>query len=83
MPGVCGSPQWKGDSYCDDENNNEGCNWDGGDCCGEDVDKAYCTECKCKDPKFAGGNGGGNGGGDNGGNNGGNGGNSSQTCGKY
>ena len=29
-PSACGSPQWKGDGYCDDENNNAGCNWDGG-----------------------------------------------------
>merc|ERR1711983_270944 len=24
-PGTCGSPQWKGDKYCDDDNNNCGC----------------------------------------------------------
>ena len=29
----CGSPQWDNDKWCDDENNNEGCNWDGGACC--------------------------------------------------
>merc|ERR1712038_471074 len=23
----CGSPQWKGDGYCDDENNNDGCDY--------------------------------------------------------
>ena len=23
-----------GDGFCDDENNNEGCQFDGGDCCG-------------------------------------------------
>ena len=49
--GVCGSPQWKGDMFCDDDNNNAGCQYDGGDCCGTNVDKTYCTECKCKDPK--------------------------------
>ena len=26
----CGSPQWQGDGYCDDDNNNEGCAYDGG-----------------------------------------------------
>ena len=26
----CGSPHWKGDGYCDDNNNNEGCDYDGG-----------------------------------------------------
>ena len=45
-------PQWKGDKWCDDDNNNCGCQWDGGDCCGEDnkYDSNYCTECACKDP---------------------------------
>ena len=26
----CAVPGWQGDSYCDDDNNNAGCNWDGG-----------------------------------------------------
>merc|ERR1712151_135921 len=38
-----------GDKNCDDENNNAGCDWDGGDCCGDDNKYGYCTECKCKD----------------------------------
>ena len=33
--GKCGSPNWKGDKNCDDNNNNCACDWDGGDCCGE------------------------------------------------
>ena len=46
------TPSWKGDKWCDDANNNCGCAWDGGDCCGTgNTYKApYCTECKCKDP---------------------------------
>ena len=28
-----GSPWWKGDNFCDDENNNAACQFDGGDCC--------------------------------------------------
>merc|ERR1712224_999039 len=44
----CGSPNWKGDGNCDDNNNNAGCTWDGGDCCGPKNYK-YCKECKCKD----------------------------------
>ena len=48
--GSCGSPQWKGDNYCDDNNNNAGCGWDGGDCCGSNVNKQYCSICKCLDP---------------------------------
>merc|ERR1712223_1911255 len=52
---ACGSPQWFGDNYCDDENNNEECGWDGGDCCGDNVNTQYCSACECLDP-----NGGGN-----------------------
>merc|ERR1711879_527103 len=48
--GVCGSPSWQGDNYCDDENNNAGCEWDGGDCCGDDVKTQYCSACECLDP---------------------------------
>ena len=32
-PTGCGSPQWAEDQWCDDENNNADCNWDGGACC--------------------------------------------------
>ena len=35
-----------GDGYCDDVNNHPGCEYDGGDCCG-DVNKEYCTLCEC------------------------------------
>ena len=45
----CGSdvPNYIGDGYCDDENNNEGCTFDGGDCCLDVVNADYCTECLC------------------------------------
>ena len=37
-----------GDGYCNDENNNEACFFDGGDCCRKDVvNKSNCTECEC------------------------------------
>merc|ERR1712113_218903 len=51
-PSGCGSPQWQGDGYCDDDNNNEECNYDGGDCCNNDNDgwDTFCNDCKCKDP---------------------------------
>jgi hypothetical protein len=44
---TCGSPKYKGDGNCDDNNNNKGCGWDGGDCCvasvkGGKVKKDYC-----------------------------------------
>ena len=32
------------------------CTYDGGDCCGPNVNTQYCTECSCLDPN--GGNGG-------------------------
>ena len=47
---TCSTPSWKGDSYCDDENNNCGCEWDGGDCCGDNVITDYCSACECLDP---------------------------------
>ena len=44
-----------GDNMCDDTNNNEGCLWDGGDCCGENVGVEYCEVCACLDPEVVGG----------------------------
>merc|ERR1712124_173967 len=53
-PPACGAEKYKGDGNCDDENNNAGCDFDGGDCCvkslGGPVIKDYCKECKCLDP---------------------------------
>merc|ERR1712025_789078 len=54
-PATCGLLQYKGDTRCDDENNNKGCGWDGGDCCpktvaGGTVLKDHCSQCKCLDP---------------------------------
>ena len=34
----CFNLDWRGDGVCDDENNRGGCDFDGGDCSGEDVD---------------------------------------------
>jgi len=45
--GACG---WIGDGYCDDGANNLDCNFDGGDCCGPNVNTDYCTACECLDP---------------------------------
>ena len=36
-----------GNDYCDDVTNNEGCSYDGGDCCGSNVNKQDCTNCIC------------------------------------
>ena len=46
---ACGSPDYKGDGNCDDDNNNKGCDYDDGDCCaktvnGGKVSTAYCKE---------------------------------------
>ena len=45
--GTCVDHSFKGDNYCDDENNNCGCEWDGGDCCGSNVNTEYCSACEC------------------------------------
>ena len=45
----CRNPEFKGDEICDDGNNNKECDFDGGDCCLPDVEKTYCTDCKCKE----------------------------------
>ena len=37
----------KGDGFCDDEVNNEFCNYDGGDCCDQYLDRSMCTDCFC------------------------------------
>ena len=44
----CQVPSWKGDKFCDDVNNVASCEFDGGDCCGSNVNKQFCTVCKCK-----------------------------------
>merc|ERR1712108_132393 len=52
-PAACGSPQWFADDICDDDNNNEACGWDGGDCCGDNVNTQYCSACQCLDPAMS------------------------------
>ena len=37
-----------GDGYCDDQCNCIERNFDGGDCCGPNVDTDFCQECECK-----------------------------------
>merc|ERR1712083_895887 len=47
-PGTnCVAPHWFGDNYCDDENNNAECGFDGGDCCGDNVNTTYCSAWEC------------------------------------
>merc|ERR1712159_404185 len=50
----CGDPYYKGDGFCDDFNNNPGCDYDGGDCCAATsraghVKTKYCKKCACID----------------------------------
>ena len=47
VDGTCSHQSWVGDDYCDDVNNHQYCNYDGGDCCGDNVDTEYCDECLC------------------------------------
>merc|ERR1712000_572454 len=54
-PAKCKNSKYKGDGNCDDGNNNEGCAFDGGDCCAKTVKTGklktkFCTECLCIDP---------------------------------
>jgi len=48
-----GVQSWIGDNYCDNENNNAACQWDGGDCCNNSNSNWdwYCKpNCQCLDP---------------------------------
>ena len=42
-----GSDRSDAQALDDDENNNDGCNFDGGDCCGPNVNTTYCKVCQC------------------------------------
>ena len=53
-PKLACHPIYKGDGFCDDQDNNEKCEYDGGDCCGDDVKTTYCTQCLCWDPAYSG-----------------------------
>ena len=46
----CDNSQWVGDGYCDSSVNNHECHYDGGDCCGPDINTDYCWgDCYCRD----------------------------------
>merc|ERR1711981_878137 len=46
-----GVPHYVGDDFCDDENNNVMCGFDGGDCCAPHEKPIrwdwYCNDCQC------------------------------------
>ena len=48
----CKYPVFKGNGKCDDENNLFECDYDGGDCCGCNIEKGVCTDCECLDPSM-------------------------------
>ena len=50
----CFNPDWAGDGYCDDGINTPECNYDNGDCCGDDIQTQYCSQCDCKNPNYQG-----------------------------
>ena len=43
----CKYPEMNGDGFCNDENNNIHCNFDGGDCCYSLVIDTFCSKCLC------------------------------------
>ena len=48
-------PHLKANGFCEDETNNEVCDYDGGDCCGINVYTSQCSVCECLDPNYGGG----------------------------
>ena len=48
-----GNDNYIGDLYCDDENNNIFCQFDGGDCCNSQMTQLnFCEECACFKGKY-------------------------------
>ena len=43
----CPNSESTGDGFCDDPNNIFECDYDGGDCCGSNVNTQFCTDCLC------------------------------------
>ena len=49
---ACGFEEWKGDDYCDDDNNNKACEWDGGDCCEDNAIMNSSNDCEGNQRQF-------------------------------
>ena len=43
----CNQANLISDGYCNDETNNDDCNFDGGDCCGSCINTDFCAHCIC------------------------------------
>ena len=39
--------EYIGDGFCNDVTNIPECRYDGGDCCGDNINTAYCSACQC------------------------------------
>ena len=48
----CVPSTWHADGYCDDSVNSHYCKYDGGDCCGPDLNTQYCQTCQCFEPEI-------------------------------
>ena len=47
---LCNAGRRLGDNFCDDDANNEACEYDKGDCClSDEKSLRYCEECECKE----------------------------------
>ena len=53
-PPKCPNERYRGDGICDDILNTKECHYDDGDCCGANVIRQFCKDCKCRDPRWAG-----------------------------
>ena len=51
----CPKPYSKSDGWCDDYNNVPTCDFDGGDCCLQELQTYFCTACKCHEEESGGG----------------------------
>jgi len=47
---ACNDLSWIKDGFCDDQNNNFDCDYDGGDCCNANASHEFCTDCQCLTP---------------------------------
>ena len=43
----CTKSDWIGDGFCDDETNTPLCDFDGNDCCMDNIFADYCSDCFC------------------------------------
>lgn len=49
-PNPCADYHYIGDGVCDDSTNNEVCDFDGNDCCIDEIVDYFCSDCICHPP---------------------------------